>query len=124
VQVDSDAVFASVLDGHGGWEVAEYVNKHLVNNTAALLRDAAFNNPAASNDPTHVTCATPGDVRAVLASNDAWRGLVATPLSTDHNAKHVSEQNRLTEKHPNETDVVVCRSPESCRVKGILQPTR
>ncbi|RHZ24344.1 hypothetical protein DYB37_014034, partial [Aphanomyces astaci] len=61
-----------------------------------------------------------GDVRAVLASNDAWRGLVATPLSTDHNAKHASEQARLTEKHPNESNVVVCRSPESCRVKGIL----
>ncbi|KAF0707445.1 hypothetical protein AaE_013597, partial [Aphanomyces astaci] len=171
VQVDSDAVFASVLDGHGGWEVAEYVNKHLVNNTAALLRDAAFNNPAASNDPTHIASslssafvatddalralllpsfqlgrgkanrvgacsmlayakgstlvvANAGDVRAVLASNDASGRLVATPLSTDHNAKHESEQARLVADHPNESDVFVCRSPESCRVKGILQPTR
>ncbi|RLO11174.1 hypothetical protein DYB28_005069 [Aphanomyces astaci] len=165
VQVDSDAVFASVLDGHGGWEVAEYVNKHLVNNAATLLGNTSSNNFAhiasslssafvATDDALRapllpffqsghgkanrvgactmlayakgstLVVANAGDVRAVLASNDAWRGLVATPLSTDHNAKHVSEQNRLTEKHPNETDVVVCRSPESCRVKGILQPTR
>ncbi|ETV71607.1 hypothetical protein, variant [Aphanomyces astaci] len=169
VQVNSDAVFASVLDGHGGWQVAEYVKKHLVDNTASLLHDAAFNNPPASNDPTHIesllsnafvdtddalrtllllsfqvgfglvnrvgactmlayakgdtlVVANAGDVRAVLASNDASRGLVATPLSTDHNAKHVSEQNRLTENHPNETDVFKCK--KSCRVKGILQPTR
>ncbi|ETV63870.1 hypothetical protein, variant 2 [Aphanomyces astaci] len=165
VQVDSDAVFASVLDGHGGWEVAEYVNKHLVNNAATLLGNASSNNFAhiasslssafvATDDALRarlllafqsghgkanrvgactmlayakgstLVVANAGDVRAVLASTDASGGLVATPLSTDHNAKHVSEQNRLTEKHPNESNVVVCRSPESCRVKGILQPTR
>ncbi|RLO04010.1 hypothetical protein DYB28_008254 [Aphanomyces astaci] len=167
VQVDSDAVFASVLDGHGGWEVAEYVNQHLIDNAATLLHDAAFNNPPASNDPTHsslsnafvdtedalralllpafqlgfglvnrvgactmlayakgdtLVVANAGDVRAVLASNNASGGLVATPLSTDHNAKHASEQARLFKEHPNETDVFKCK--KSCRVKGILQPTR
>ncbi|ETV63651.1 hypothetical protein H257_19418 [Aphanomyces astaci] len=142
VQVDSDAVFASVLDGHGGWQVAEYVRKHLVNNTATLLRDAA------SNDPTHIASslssafvatddamrplllpsfqfgfgqvnrvgacsmlayakggtlvvANAGEVRAVLASTDASGGLVATPLSTDHNANLASEQARLRKSHPN-----------------------
>ncbi|ETV71576.1 hypothetical protein H257_13044 [Aphanomyces astaci] len=171
VQVDFDAVFASVLDGHGGWQVADYVKKHLVNNAATLLRDAAFNNPAASNDPTHIASllssafvatdnalsalllpsyqvgfglvnrvgacsmlayakgdtlvvANAGDVRAVLASTNASGGLVATPLSTDHNAKHESEQARLVAAHPNESDVFVCHLPESCYVKGIVQPTR
>ncbi|RLO08294.1 hypothetical protein DYB28_002322 [Aphanomyces astaci] len=165
VQVDSDAVFASVLDGHGGWQVAEYVNKHLVNDTAALLRDVA------SNDPTHIASllssafvatddamrtlllpafqlgfgevnrvgacsmlayakedtlvvANAGDVRAVLASIDASGGLVATPLSTDHNAKHASEQARLVADHPNESNLVMCQSREACYVKGGLQPTR
>ncbi|KAF0702965.1 hypothetical protein AaE_015613 [Aphanomyces astaci] len=165
VKVDSDAVFASVLDGHGGWQVAEYVNKHLVNNAATLLRDAA------SNDPTHIASllssafvatddalralllpafqlgfglvnrmgacsmlayakgdtlvvANAGDVRAVLASTSASGRLVATPLSTDHNAKHESEQARLVAAHPTESGVFVCKSPNSCRVKGIVQPTR
>ncbi|ETV71602.1 hypothetical protein H257_13064 [Aphanomyces astaci] len=165
VQVDSDAVFASVLDGHGGWQVAEYVNKHLVNDTAALLRDVA------SNDPTYIASllssafvatddamrtlllpafqlgfgevnrvgacsmlayakedtlvvANAGDVRAVLASIDASGGLVATPLSTDHNAKHASEQARLVADHPNESNLVMCQSREACYVKGGLQPTR
>ncbi|ETV64208.1 hypothetical protein H257_18875 [Aphanomyces astaci] len=74
--------------------------------------------------------ANAGDVRAVLASNDASRGLVAKPLSTDHNAKHESEQARLTAAHPNEPDVFKCKlhrnstRVKSCRVRGILQPTR
>ncbi|ETV71610.1 hypothetical protein H257_13071 [Aphanomyces astaci] len=165
VRVDFDAVFASVLDGHRGWQVAEYVNQHLIDNAAALLGNVSSNNFAhiksslsrafvATDDalrgrllPTFqlgfglvnrpgactmlsyakgdtLVVANAGDVRAVLASNNTSRGLVATPLSTDHNAKHASEQARLFKEHPNETDVVVCHSPDACYVKDGLQPTR
>ncbi|RHY54484.1 hypothetical protein DYB34_012767, partial [Aphanomyces astaci] len=71
VQVDSDAVFASVLDGHGGWQVAEYVNQHLIDNAATLLHDAAFNNPPASNDPTHSLLSN-----AFVDTDDALRALL------------------------------------------------
>ena len=36
----------------------------------------------------------------------------------------LQEQRRLAKEHPNEPDIVVCKSPNACYVKGRLQPTR
>lgn len=51
---------------------------------------------------------------------------VATPLSSEHNARHHAEQSRLCDAHPNETvqGLVRCKSAASCYVKGHLQPSR
>lgn len=75
--------------------------------------------------------ATAGDCRAVVAErvkssdgknqSNSYR---AFNLSRDHNAKHIEEQERLSKEHPGEQDVVLCRNPDSCYVKGRLQPTR
>ncbi|RHZ13119.1 hypothetical protein DYB37_013224 [Aphanomyces astaci] len=62
VRVDSDAVFASVLDGHRGWQVAEYVNQNLIVNAAALLGNTSSNNFAHSSLS-----------RAFVATDDALR---------------------------------------------------
>ncbi|EQC28354.1 hypothetical protein SDRG_13901 [Saprolegnia diclina VS20] len=39
--VATDGVLAAVMDGHGGWQVAEFVQTHLVNNTRRALQSAA-----------------------------------------------------------------------------------
>ncbi|ETW01539.1 hypothetical protein, variant 1 [Aphanomyces invadans] len=165
VHVETDGVFASVLDGHGGWQVSEYVRQNLVNNTKAALRASSSTDSAdivsalssafESTDETlrslllpafqlgfgqvnrvgtctllayaqgdTLVVANAGDVRAVLATTNTDGELVATALSTDHNAKHASEQARLAAAHPNERNLVVCQTPEACYVKGGLQPTR
>ena len=66
-------------------------------------------------DPTSLP-STPAALAAV--------GWAATPLSQDHNSRLEREQSRLRRAHPGEDDIVVCRSPTSCYVKGRLQPTR
>ncbi|ETW01546.1 hypothetical protein H310_06201 [Aphanomyces invadans] len=67
--------------------------------------------------------ANAGDCRAVLGSVES-DSLVAIPMSNDHNAKLPVEMARLSQAHPNEPNIVVCKHPESCYVKGGLQPTR
>ncbi|KAF0709585.1 Aste57867_5810 [Aphanomyces stellatus] len=165
VHVDGDAVFAAVLDGHGGWQVAEYAHDHLVDNAKAELakfvehptadktivalqqaflrtdynlkqivagafelgfgqvnRVGACSMLAYLKDNLLVV-ANAGDVRAVLGTieNDH---LVAVPMSNDHNAKLPVEMARLARDHPDEANIVVCKHPEACYVKGGLQPTR
>ncbi|KAF0709586.1 Aste57867_5811 [Aphanomyces stellatus] len=167
VHVDGDTVYASVLDGHGGWQVSEYVNQHLVNNTKARLRNRAqdISNTEAIGEGLEeafldtedalrqkllpafelgfgqvnrvgactmlaylkedtLVVANAGDVRAVLGTTDAKGQLMAKAMSTDHNAKHATEKARLAAEHPNESNIVVCQSPQACYVKGGLQPTR
>jgi len=49
---------------------------------------------------------------------------IAIEMSRDHNCKHPRERKLLEEAHEGELDIVVCKSPDSCYVKGKLQPTR
>jgi len=84
--------------------------------------------------PRFVVVANAGDCRAVLGrvwkhapagTDDASEVFVtATPLSHDHNARMPREATKLAAAHPGESDIVVCRSPTACYVKGRLQPTR
>lgn len=64
-----------------------------------------------------------GDCRAVLATSEN-SSLIATRLTNDHNAREPAEKEKLVREHPNELDVVVCKSPHACYVKGRLQLTR
>ncbi len=70
--------------------------------------------------------ANAGDCRAVLArkSDDESGTLESVALSRDHNAREELEQKILMALHPLEHDVVKCRRPSACYVKGKLQPTR
>lgn len=52
------------------------------------------------------------------------KNLFVKQLSSDHNAKFPGEQMSLRKMHPNEPDIVICKNPTSCYVKGRLQPTR
>ncbi|KAI9915265.1 hypothetical protein PsorP6_008144 [Peronosclerospora sorghi] len=69
--------------------------------------------------------ANAGDIRAVLGKMDKdTNKMVAEPLSNDQNAMVKSEQEKLQMEHPGEANVFTCRHPDSCYVKGALQPTR
>ena len=70
-----------------------------------------------------------GDCRAVLgsqgpgAAGDADRHY-ATRLTHDHNARVALEALQLRLSHPGEENIIVCKSPTACYVKGRLQLTR
>jgi pyruvate dehydrogenase phosphatase len=73
--------------------------------------------------------ANAGDCRAVLGSSpppaEAASGkFLATRLTHDHNARMPLELLTLQREHPGEKDVVVCKTPHACYVKGRLQLTR
>lgn len=166
--------FASVFDGHGGWQAAELARKRL-NLTAqrelkhayadnvgqvegalvqaflrvereylyqvktafelgfgAVARTGACAIMALVRDG-RLFVANAGDCRAVLGRRRprGWvdvRGLEGTteavPLSNDHNAREVMEQEKLRQLHPFERDVFMCRRASSCYVKGRLQVSR
>lgn len=54
----------------------------------------------------------------------AGEGYEAVALSDDHNAKLPKEMEELKRAHPGEADIVKCKHPNACYVKGRLQPTR
>lgn len=74
--------------------------------------------------------ANAGDCRVVMGSSNGVleenkaKELKTTALSFDHNARIASEQERLAKEHPGEEDIIKCKSPTACYVKGRLQPTR
>eukprot|EP01138_Halocafeteria_seosinensis_P008466 gb/GECG01008652.1/.p1 GENE.gb/GECG01008652.1/~~gb/GECG01008652.1/.p1 ORF type:complete len:445 (+),score=41.35 gb/GECG01008652.1/:1-1335(+) len=173
IQRDDKKLMAAVLDGHGGWQAAEFVKNNLwkavLNElqhvpdsdnprilghvlTRAYERvdrmwmssvrqafDLGFGETArvgsccvgALFTGSYIVVANSGDCRAVVAQRADSSGehnqdqtYRAMNLSRDHNAKHIEEQEHLSKEHPGEQDVVLCRHPDSCYVKGRLQPTR
>jgi pyruvate dehydrogenase phosphatase len=71
-----------------------------------------------------------GDCRAVLGSIDAsdddanTTEYLTSRITRDHNARMPLELLTLQKEHPGEDDVVVCKTPTACYVKGRLQLTR
>lgn len=67
-----------------------------------------------------------GDIRAVMGKSDPANKdkMIAVALSSDQNAMVKSEQEKLKKEHPGEANSFTCRHPDSCYVKGALQPTR
>jgi pyruvate dehydrogenase phosphatase len=48
----------------------------------------------------------------------------STRITRDHNAREPAELLLLQQNHPNEPNIVVCKNPHACYVKGRLQLTR
>ncbi|RLN45301.1 hypothetical protein BBJ29_007959 [Phytophthora kernoviae] len=72
-----------------------------------------------------VHVANAGDIRAVLGKlGKDPDTVVAKPLSNDQNAMVKFEQEKLLKEHAGEANAFTCRHPDSCYVKGALQPTR
>ena len=77
-----------------------------------------------------------GDCRVVLAQqsspalfsfaqpSSSSSSLKAVMLTRDHNAREPAEQLALRKLHPQEDNIVVCKSSTACYVKGRLQLTR
>jgi pyruvate dehydrogenase phosphatase len=158
---------AAVLDGHGGWQVADFVSKNLVNaltarkcldmnakdemDTTMRLRlvyndlEEAYINSVRSAyklgygnvasvgactlvaivKDSNLVVANAGDCRCVLGIQKA-SGYEAMRITTDHNCRYPSEQEKLRRAHPGENDIVLCHqdNPTACYVKGKLQLTR
>lgn len=76
----------------------------------------------------HLIVSNCGDCRAVLgsviASPTASEAAFATRISREHNARIPLEVLTLNTEHPNESNIVRCKSPHACYVKGRLQLTR
>ncbi len=172
---DKNWKVAAVFDGHGGWQVSEFVSKNLLSVVLANLSDVnesdnikidekmskSFNfiesqiiesaRPSfqlgfgevakvgscallAMKKADRLVIANLGDCRAILGSvvNDSNSNntgkpalrYVPTQLSREHNARVSAEVLNLIQNHPGENDVVVCKNPHACYVKGRLQLTR
>jgi pyruvate dehydrogenase phosphatase len=172
-----------ILDGHGGWQVADFACARLPSlllprvvhqrpgDEAAIVSslERAFADVETSyiesvrnayrlgfrdvgkvgacalvalqneNDLYIANC---GDCRAVLGSTLPAQGggqgggktasspaaaplrSLSTRLSRDHNARTPLEALLLRQEHPDEPDIVKCKNPHACYVKGRLQLTR
>lgn len=71
----------------------------------------------------HLIVSNLGDCRAVLGQQSEEKYSAIT-ITQDHNAREPREVEILKREHPNERDIVVCKSPTACYVKGRLQLTR
>lgn len=82
--------------------------------------------PPPSNAPTAPSkeAPPPGTIRATIKNFLTGAPFLAVELTRDHNCRDKRERKKLEEEHPDETDVVVCRKPDACYIKGKLQPTR
>lgn len=157
-----------VFDGHGGWQVAEFVEKTLVaqiseslvlvsvsdvNSIEKLITNAftavekayiekirpaydlGFGSVAsvgscvivaAQKDSTLIV-GNCGDCRAVIGSKSNLTSeskFISTRVTNDHNARIALEEEKLRKEHPDEDNIIVCKNPHACYVKGRLQLTR
>lgn len=157
---------AGVFDGHGGWQVSEYVCKNIMNMVVENIIDidpvdeisihkqvekafsdiekqiVARSKPSfqmgfgevakvgscvllAFKSKDRLIVANCGDCRAILGSSISGTSRYAgTRITRDHNARVAYEQLMLEKNHPNESNLVVCKNPHACYVKGRLQLTR
>lgn len=67
--------------------------------------------------------ANSGDCQAVLVSSTDNHAK-GENLCEIHSSNLDSEQRKLKKEHPGEKDIVVCKKPTACYVKGRLMPTR
>ena len=74
--------------------------------------------------PQKIIVANLGDAQAIIVSKSKEGKIIGENICEIHAARIKSEQERLHKEFPNDIDIVVCRSPDSCYVKGRLQPTK
>jgi len=65
-----------------------------------------------------------GDSKAVILRTAGESSFEAIKCSTTFSANKKSEQTRLAKQFSKERDVVVCKNPKACYVKGGIMPTR
>jgi pyruvate dehydrogenase phosphatase len=151
---------AAVFDGHGGWQVSEFLHRNVVQKIKEIrirtqqdwqivlasafdelenqLRDSVrgsyrlgFAKVASVGScaivalvfDKHFVVANAGDCQAVVVSLGD-NGVKGENICVVHSSNLKSEQERLAREHPGEEDIVRCKSPTACYVKGRLMPTR
>jgi pyruvate dehydrogenase phosphatase len=167
-----------VFDGHGGWQVSDYMMSKTPNILFSKLEsgisvERAINETFLEIERSYIENIRPayqlgfGDVAKVgccanisilhnniltVANSGDCRTIIATTLGPasenisydnnpvianvngelytsyhvgrDHNARTPLEQFLLSDSHPNEENIVRCKNPHACYVKGRLQLTR
>lgn len=73
--------------------------------------------------------ANSGDCIAVLGQVSSSHqtdvnSFIAHQINREHNARNSLESLLLTQAHPNEPNIIKCKNPHACYVKGRLQLTR
>lgn len=150
---------AAVFDGHGGWQISEYLYKNIKDRIEVLSKtntkwDQVLNSAfdqlenelidlvrgsyklGFSSVASVGSCATvalildkyfvvanAGDCQAVLVTNKNG-DIQGINICQIHSSNLKDEQQKLAKEHPNEDDIVRCRSAKACYVKGRLMPTR
>lgn len=163
---------AAVFDGHGGWQVSNFVSQCIVDRVVEKIQNVdekdeltldtsiaevfesveqeirmGVRNAVSQGSVNMVkvgSCAllafkkgdrlilaNCGDCRAILGTSlgkinesSIREKYVSTRINRDHNARVRLEQLRLEQDHPDESNLVVCKNPHACYVKGRLQLTR
>lgn len=154
---------AAVFDGHGGWQVADFLHKNLVPklestvskysnlkpNTQKILTEVfdaleeeIYQNAKGSysmgfgNVSSVGACglvailvedtlavANAGDCQAVVVKVKDGK-VTGENVCEIHSSNIESEKQKLRKEHPGEEDIVLCKHPKACYVKGRLMPTR
>lgn len=81
----------------------------------------------AMHNKQNLIVANCGDCRAVLGTvktNNNKTEVLSTQINREHNCRVPLEQAILAKQHPNESNLIVCKSERACYVKGRLQLTR
>ena len=168
-----------VLDGHGGWQVSNFVQQKIVEEITLNLSNVPLTDAKCGGDiddaiyksfenteedyarrvkpafelgfgdvssigscvllalkyENQLIIANCGDSRAVLGSaisrdipntnkknvDKTTHSIHALALSNDHNARMPLEVALLKSAHPDEPNIVQCKHPDACYVKGRLQ---
>jgi len=111
---DSRAVLGVAKDAFASLPASERRDPHFAGEATEFLRRAAKVKSLERVD-AH---------QSAMLDAPAPSGFLAVELSRDHNCREERERAKLVEAHPDEPDVVVCRRPDACYIKGKLQPTR
>lgn len=155
---------AAVFDGHGGWQISDYLSKKIT--LAAEIKLKSLKSKPSEEDFKKIieslfddleqeiydnaqkpysmgfanvsfvgACGlvalvtdefyilgNAGDCQAVLVSKDSDK-VQGTNLCRIHSSNLLEEQQRLAAQFPNEKNIVVCKRPKACYVKGRLMPT-
>jgi pyruvate dehydrogenase phosphatase len=150
---------AAVFDGHGGWQVSEYLHKHIKSKIESNIKGSqnweqimsktfddleseliesvkgsyslGFSKVSSVGAcavvavviDNNLIVANSGDCQAVLVSSSP-NGVKGENICEIHSSNLKSEQERLAKEHPLEEDIVRCKHPKACYVKGRLMPSR
>jgi pyruvate dehydrogenase phosphatase len=90
----------------------------------AVLGSSRSSTDSSSSDSPSSPASTSSSISASTSSSSPLNNCYFTRLNREHNCRESFEQDILRKEHPNEPDLIRCKSSHACYVKGRLQLTR